>query len=455
MNSEENPEDKIYIALGHRLRRDIIRLLAEKRKLSFSDFMKELNIEDTGTLTFHLRKLSGLISKTSSGDYVLTDLGWRAYSIMKSIEDGTSLRERIIKQDIGRESTASETKGGRELKPDIVFIVDRIKFTLDRQMLEQVKALGKKLIIEDVITLEIADDVDPQLFQEVVESIRDVAVVRVPKHLRAVVELKARDVASIREGGKVLSFIPSLSRLISDVVTGVAEAISTAVKSASEDIGRQLTRIPVYETTFSNISGIECELHGGRLRVVQWDRDEARATVYSYSNYSNQCRYSIDVRGTTLIVELKGCDAELQLPRIEINSIDVDVEGGFVEVALETPLDRILMNMHGGYTALKLDNQKNVGVEVVARGGTLNIGISYVEFEGISNIELELAGGYLDIDIEAPENTRVLPSTASFGGFTKIDVDEKLRNVEESRRVIEISSKASGGLCNIKIRRKQ
>lgn len=116
---------------------------------------------------------------------------------------------------------------------------------------------------------------------------------------------------------------------------------------------------------------------------------------------------------------------KLQLPRRETSGIDVDAEGGFVEVALETPLDRILMNMHGGYATMKLDNQKNVGVEVAARGGTLSIGISYVEFEGISNIELELAGGYLDVYIEIPENTRIPPSTASFGGFTKIDLDEK------------------------------
>ncbi|MEM2511667.1 MAG: helix-turn-helix domain-containing protein, partial [Ignisphaera sp.] len=213
VSDSEDFEDKIYIALSHKLRRDIIKLLAERKKMAFSELMKELGVDDTGTLTFHLRKLVGLITKISSGEYTLTNLGKKAYDIMMNMERVETLEQHNIEQkDFYIASKVKEVKPREELKPDLIFVVDRINFVIDKQLLEHTKSQGKKLLVNDVITLEIAEDIDPQLFKETVDSISDIIMIKVPKHLRSIVELKSRDVLTIKEidvGSRTLSSIPS------------------------------------------------------------------------------------------------------------------------------------------------------------------------------------------------------------------------------------------------------
>lgn len=72
-------------AIGHPIRRRIIRILHENMEMSYSDLLAILNIE-TGKLNFHLKKLQPLLEQTQSGKYRLSERGRFAYTVISLLE---------------------------------------------------------------------------------------------------------------------------------------------------------------------------------------------------------------------------------------------------------------------------------------------------------------------------------------------------------------------------------
>jgi len=84
--SEEVKELTDFIgAIGHPIRRRIIRILHENMEVTYSDLLSTLNIE-TGKLNFHLKKLQPLLEQTKSGKYKLSEKGKFAYTVISLLE---------------------------------------------------------------------------------------------------------------------------------------------------------------------------------------------------------------------------------------------------------------------------------------------------------------------------------------------------------------------------------
>jgi len=184
--------DRIFEALAHPLRRRAIRLLGERPRM-YSELMEELGV-DSPTLAFHLKKLAGLVEKGGNGFYRLTDLGRKALEVMAVLEGAGQPQPRAEAEEL----TFS----------------DRVVLKIDKALLELAKREGRKIRVFDTAILEIDKDVPPELLYEVVEEIRDVAVVKVPKHLRAYVEPKARDVVLVTERGLLTSTLKLAVQLL-------------------------------------------------------------------------------------------------------------------------------------------------------------------------------------------------------------------------------------------------
>jgi DNA-binding HxlR family transcriptional regulator len=194
--------NKIFTALSHEIRREIIRILAEESPKTFSELMNKLDIRDTGTMVFHLRKLEGLITKNERGEYILTDLGRRAYQIMNQIKTERKEKVKEVSEKIIEKREA-------ETISKTMIISDRLNLYIDKEFLENIRSSGRKLILRDIVNLAISDDIDPNLFNEIVEEISDVISIRAPKKLRPLIELKSRDVltteqASLFRAGYIL-----------------------------------------------------------------------------------------------------------------------------------------------------------------------------------------------------------------------------------------------------------
>ncbi|NAZ13899.1 MAG: helix-turn-helix domain-containing protein [Desulfurococcales archaeon] len=194
--------NKIFTALSHEIRREIIRILAEESPKTFSELMNKLDIRDTGTMVFHLRKLEGLVTKNERGEYILTDLGRRAYQIMNQIKTERKEKVKEVSEKIIEKREA-------ETISKTMIISDRLNLYIDKEFLENIRSSGRKLILRDIVNLAISDDIDPNLFNEIVEEISDVISIRAPKKLRPLIELKSRDVltteqASLFRAGYIL-----------------------------------------------------------------------------------------------------------------------------------------------------------------------------------------------------------------------------------------------------------
>ncbi|MEJ2242456.1 MAG: RDD family protein [Candidatus Bathyarchaeota archaeon] len=120
MTTDKDNVSKIFLILSHKLRRDILFNLSEKKEQSFSDLMNALNI-DTGRMSFHLRNLKPFLEQ-SSGMYKLTSFGETAVRIIRDVES-LSIEANVLK------------KGGLHLasfyKRMIAFIFDMgVAFTI-------------------------------------------------------------------------------------------------------------------------------------------------------------------------------------------------------------------------------------------------------------------------------------------------------------------------------------
>lgn len=85
MDQNKENVSKILHILSHKIRRDILILLNDKKEMSFSDLMNALKI-DTGKMSFHLRNLKRLLDQTPKGEYKLNRLGQNALRLLKDAE---------------------------------------------------------------------------------------------------------------------------------------------------------------------------------------------------------------------------------------------------------------------------------------------------------------------------------------------------------------------------------
>jgi len=77
-------------------RRKIILLLNEKGSLNYTDLMNMLEIDNTGRVNYHLKILSGLITKREDGQYALTEKGKLASRLLLEFPEDTG--QQLYKQ---------------------------------------------------------------------------------------------------------------------------------------------------------------------------------------------------------------------------------------------------------------------------------------------------------------------------------------------------------------------
>lgn len=79
--SSPDTEESFYYALNHEIRRNIIRLIGENGKGSFTQFKRSLEVS-TGTLYHHLDVLKSLVIQDEKKKYILSTLGKHAYDFL-------------------------------------------------------------------------------------------------------------------------------------------------------------------------------------------------------------------------------------------------------------------------------------------------------------------------------------------------------------------------------------
>jgi len=92
---------ELFEALGHPVRVKILEAL-ERRPMGFAELKRDVGIESSGHLQFHLGKLSSLVGTTAEGSYTLTDDGREAIRVLKSTSSGSEETATGMKALLGR-----------------------------------------------------------------------------------------------------------------------------------------------------------------------------------------------------------------------------------------------------------------------------------------------------------------------------------------------------------------
>jgi len=86
-NRREDVEELIIQGLGHRERRNILKIISVAPKGAvYSEILGELGL-NTGRMNYHLKQLEGLVERDGDRRYHLTPLGKRALTVLGSMTD--------------------------------------------------------------------------------------------------------------------------------------------------------------------------------------------------------------------------------------------------------------------------------------------------------------------------------------------------------------------------------
>jgi DNA-binding transcriptional ArsR family regulator len=77
----ESLEESIFKTLSHQKRRDILRIIGEKKEVTFTEIKMTVQIEDSPSLSYHLNTMGGLIIQ-KEGKYMLSELGQDAFGLI-------------------------------------------------------------------------------------------------------------------------------------------------------------------------------------------------------------------------------------------------------------------------------------------------------------------------------------------------------------------------------------
>jgi len=77
--------DEVFEAVSHPQRIKILKRLAES-PIGFSELKRVLNIESSGALDFHLKKMESLLTMDADGHYTLNEEGYAALEAINAIE---------------------------------------------------------------------------------------------------------------------------------------------------------------------------------------------------------------------------------------------------------------------------------------------------------------------------------------------------------------------------------
>jgi hypothetical protein len=77
-------DDEIFKNLNHKIRRNIIQGIGNKKEMSFTEIKESLGTIDSPALSYHLKCLSTLLDQ-KGGSYFLTDVGNAAYLLINQV----------------------------------------------------------------------------------------------------------------------------------------------------------------------------------------------------------------------------------------------------------------------------------------------------------------------------------------------------------------------------------
>ena len=445
----------IFHALAHRIRRGIIRALGEKRELSFTDLLKELGIVDSSLLAFHMKKLEGFVRRNERGYYELTSTGWKAYRVLKELER-ESVGDELAKAMEARASRPSEEV--REVEEGIVKVSDMIAYTLTRGFIHDLAEKGKKLIIEDVVALDVLEDVDKEELSKVLKEIRNVVAIRAPTHLIDVISSRAKEVLAItglKDRAKVVSttYVPKfVSGLVSDVVKRTLKSLSIGLKGALLTISIPESRkeLRAHEEIKPKVT---LKASGSNVRV--YNVGDGAVEVDGRGDISTG-DLSTSVSDNELIINVAGANVDVGIPSKGIEELSMDLAGSDLSFEDFNAPSLIKMKLSGSDISGKLLIRSLSNLILTSVGSEVNLNLEINEVRDKALVSVRSQGDDVNLRIKVPKDCLVRLSTPTLlGSDLSVSVNGRsvpinyLETGEGPELIIEINSEYSDVSINL------
>lgn len=448
----ENDEDLDYIlqVISNKLRRNIIKLIAEEGPISYTKLMKETEVEDSGTFGFHIKKMKKLLKKNEFGEYMLNEKGLKAYKLVEELE------ERKVGEEKGRELAEKYKE---------VVINDRISFEFDEKFARKLYRDREKVIFTDIITLTIYP-MPPEVFDSVVKEVSDCVTIYVPKELEHLLQPRINDVLAVKsyEGDKPkkaeskLSLpldLGFLSGLVSKVLESVFSAMSKLDLTSSFDKAKKKELYLENNVRYVDNADLEINLNKGVLEVVEGSQGYIRVWRM------NKEEPNIDITYSNSMIKLEGENGyfEVTIPSGKTRKLYIDLNGGVVKVKINN-LSENVIELSGGYVVEEVESNEPVYSRIRIDGGVVKSDMKLFRYEGESRIEAMVNGGVYKSMLNIDKDTRLSVESDEFNGLSRVELNGKKILKEysdddfvESRSKLYITSELHGGMSSIEVRR--
>jgi len=99
--AETGEYDRIFSALKHPIRPQILLFLELKGEASFTEIQKDQGIDDTGLLSYHLKELTPLVTQSARGRYSLSETGRASLALFRRVEAESQSLNGAVQREVG------------------------------------------------------------------------------------------------------------------------------------------------------------------------------------------------------------------------------------------------------------------------------------------------------------------------------------------------------------------
>ncbi len=434
--SEEDVE-RYLKALAHPVRREVIRALAEKGSLSYTELMRITEVDDSGTFAFHMRMLQGLVCKDpQTGDYKLSEEGVRAYKVLRILSG-----EQNTEEGVTRKKTREQEKHGSQT----VVVSGMITFTLTRAFAEKLYREGKRVLITNVVTLTI-EDMPEEVLDSVLEGVNNTIVVKVPKSLQHVVELKSRNVIVIKTEDGIGGV---MGTAISNIARALPKSMVATRKPLEQELGEALYRLEVEPPQGEYVLRVRSDSSSTSINM------SGREGILIEGQCYNDERPRIKMEDDRVLVSVEECACRIEVPR-RTKRILAETEDSSITINALS-LSSLKLKSDSSSISVELREQSESSIVVESEDSQVRMKIVYEEFERNSSITVKATDSSVMLEILVPESIGV--SATMSRGYGSIQVEGSSytacqdRDYQSKKGRLHITAENDDGATNIVIKR--
>ena len=94
--------DRVFAALKHPVRRQILLFIEGKGEVSFTEIQNNAGLDDTGLLSYHLKELAPLLNQSERGKYSLSEVGVASMALFRKVEKQKQYSYSEFRHNFGR-----------------------------------------------------------------------------------------------------------------------------------------------------------------------------------------------------------------------------------------------------------------------------------------------------------------------------------------------------------------